>query len=99
MIRFYNTIVKLQVLESMKEDMIELLTKLVFNDKMSNLVTALCRICTKDDERTFIMKLEEFKDITTLSIGLPLIFTLDQNSNILEKFKEQYGELKEDNDE
>ena len=38
LIRFYNSIIKLKVLESMKEDLIEMTTKLVFNDQMSSLV-------------------------------------------------------------
>lgn len=56
-VRFYNTILKLSVLESMKEDLIEIISKLVFNEQMSNMVTAMCRICSKEEERTFTMKL------------------------------------------
>jgi hypothetical protein len=54
----------------MKEDLIEVITKLVFNEQMSNMVTALCRICTKDEERTFLMKISEMADISTSLIGL-----------------------------
>lgn len=69
-IRFYNTTLRLQILEQMKEDLIEVITKLVFNEQMSNMVTALCRICTKDEERTFLMKISEMADISTSLIGL-----------------------------
>lgn len=35
LIRFYNTIIKVEVLENMKEDLIELITQMVFNEQMT----------------------------------------------------------------
>jgi hypothetical protein len=87
LIRFYNTTLKLSVLEQMKEDFIELITKMVFNEQMSNIVLALCRMCTKDEERIFAMKLQEFSDVTTQVIGLPEEFTLSEASKIKQKFE------------
>lgn len=81
-VRFYNTILKLEVLETMKEDLIELITSLVFSEPMSTLVNQLCRICTRDEERTFALKLAELSDATPRLIGLSPYFTLDESSRI-----------------
>lgn len=43
----------------MKEDLVETLTGMIFNEKITNLLVALCRICTRDEERTLIMKINE----------------------------------------
>lgn len=89
-IRFYNTTIRLSVLEQMKEDIIELISKLVFNETMTNLVTALCRICTKEEERTLTFKLTELGRVTTAIIGLEQHFTLEEKSSmILEIYKAQ----------
>ena len=82
LIRFYNTVIKVDVIESMKEDLIEHITKMVFNEPMSVLVSSICRICTKDDERTFILKLTELSEIKPSLIGLSKYFTLDDTSEI-----------------
>ena len=58
-IRFYNTIVRLETLDKMKEDIIETLTKVLFNEKMSNLLIAICRVTTRDEERILLMKINE----------------------------------------
>lgn len=51
LIRFYQTMIKLQVLDNMKEDLIDLLTKMIFShEHMSTLLLSLSRICTKDEE-------------------------------------------------
>jgi hypothetical protein len=72
----------------MKEDLIEVITQMVFNDYMSNLVTGMCRICTKDEERTFAIKLSELSLITPSLIGLSPYFTLDESSRIKDLFYE-----------
>jgi hypothetical protein len=82
LIRFYNTIVKVDVLENMKEDLIELITKMVFNEPMSQVATSICRMCTKDDERTFTLKFAELSEIKPSLIGLNKYFTLDESSEI-----------------
>jgi septum formation topological specificity factor MinE len=76
-VRFFNSVIKLQALENMKEDIIELITKLVFNQPMSILITGICRMCTKDEERSYALKLEELSIITPYLIGLNSYFTLD----------------------
>jgi hypothetical protein len=89
-IRFYNTTIRLSMLELMKEDIIELISKLVFNDTMTNMVIALCRICTKDEERTLTFKLTELGTVTTSMIGIEQHFTLEEKaSKILEIYKAQ----------
>ena len=60
LIRFYQTMIKVQVLDTMKEDLIDLITRLIFtHDHMSNIVMGLSRICTKDEEMQFALKLVE----------------------------------------
>ena len=58
-IRFYNSVVRIDTLEKMKEDLIETLTRNLFIEKMSNLMIALSRVATRDEERTFLMKINE----------------------------------------
>jgi hypothetical protein len=44
----------------MKEDLIDLITKLVFtHEHMTNVLVGLCRVCTKDEERQIVLKLAE----------------------------------------
>jgi hypothetical protein len=84
-VRFYNSILKLSVLESMKEDLIDYITRMVFNEPMANVVTALCRMCTKDEERLYSLKLVEMSNISTNEMGIPKEFTLNESSGIKEK--------------
>jgi|LauGreDrversion4_2_1035121.scaffolds.fasta_scaffold1030902_1 hypothetical protein len=58
-IRFYNTILSLKILELMKEDIIELISRMVFTQPLSNMTSALCRICTMEEERAFNNKIIE----------------------------------------
>ena len=62
-VRYYSTIIKIDEMDSMKEDIIEILTRITFNEKMSKLAIAFCRISTKDEERTFIMKINELSKV------------------------------------
>jgi hypothetical protein len=67
----------------MREDLIDLLTKYVFyHNDIANIVNGMCRICTKDEERAFVMKISELADVNTSNIGLSKYFTLDENSEI-----------------
>ncbi|TNV73847.1 hypothetical protein FGO68_gene8005 [Halteria grandinella] len=90
-VRFYNTTLKLSVLESMKEDLIDLITRMVFNEPMSHLVTAMCRMCTKDEERVYMMKVVELSGVGTQEIGLPKEFMLNEHSGVREVYQRQYG--------
>ena len=93
LIRFYQTIVKHNVLDLMKEDLIDLITKLVFtHEHMTNILVGLCRVCTKDEERQFVLKLAELQEVSTSSVGLTKWFTLDESSEIRTRFQEQYGD-------
>ena len=94
-VRFYNTLLKLNVLDTMKEDLIELITKLVFNEQMSTIVTSLCMMCTKDEERSFQFKLHELSSVTPDLIGLSQYFTLDETSKIRDIFEQQFGGTEE----
>jgi len=47
----------------MREDIIEALTRLLFNSKMSNVMVTLCRLCTKEEERILMMKINELSRI------------------------------------
>ena len=77
----------------MKEDLIDLMTRLVFShEHMTTVVIGLCRICTKDEERQFVMKLQELQSVTTSAVGLPKWFTLDETSEIRKRFQEEYGD-------
>ena len=54
--RFYNTVLKIEILESMREDLIETMTKIVFNERMSKIMTAISRITCKEEEKIFQLK-------------------------------------------
>ena len=72
----------------MKEDLIELITKLVFNEQVSVFLTSLCRMCTKDEERNFVLKKTELSFITPELIGLPSFFTLSESSKIRDYYSD-----------
>jgi hypothetical protein len=57
LVRFYHSVVKLDLLEKMREDLIEALTKLLFNERMSSMLVAMCRVVTRDEERTLVLKI------------------------------------------
>jgi hypothetical protein len=44
----------------MKENLIEVLTKLTFSPKLSNMVVAICAAMTKEEDTTYKIKLAEF---------------------------------------
>jgi len=60
---------------------------------MTQIVTSICRMCTKDDERTFAVKIQELSDIKPSLIGLNKFFTLDETSEIRQIFHKQFGHL------
>ena len=47
-IRFYSTVLNNELLDLMKEDLIETLTSIVFSRAFSKLLIAFCRVSTKD---------------------------------------------------
>lgn len=77
----------------MREDLIEAMSKLLFNERMSSMLVAMCRICTKDEERTLIMKIVELQKLKPGQIGLNEYFTLDKSSNIWTIFNEQFKDV------
>lgn len=50
-------------------------------------------MCTKDDERTFALKIQELSEIKPSLIGLSKFFTLDESSDIKQFFNKQFGHL------
>jgi len=69
-VRYYTPVLSLETLEQMKEDIIEALTKIVFNERLSHLALAFCKVCTKDEERVFAMKINELQKLKPGHIGL-----------------------------
>lgn len=70
-LRFYNTVIRLSQLEEMKEDIIEVLTKMVFKqDKMAQLQVQLCRVCTIEEERILQIKIKDLEGAKPGQIGL-----------------------------
>ena len=55
--------VKLELIDKMREDLIEALTKLLFNERMSSMLIAMCRVVTKDEERTLALKISELNKL------------------------------------
>lgn len=62
-VRFYNTVLKMKLLDHMKEDLIEVLTKLVINAKMSSFLLALCNVLTRLDDQELERKFNELFDM------------------------------------
>jgi len=75
----------------MKEDLIERLTSMLFNDEeFSNTVLTLCRELTKEKERMYKYRVEEIKGIRPIHVGLSPYLTLDASGNIIEVFKKNH---------
>jgi ABC-type Zn2+ transport system substrate-binding protein/surface adhesin len=82
-VRFYSTVVEWDFLNQMKEDLIELLTSLVFsNPQFSSTVLQLCYETTKDQERRFQDKVLAYPGLKPIHVGIDEYLTLDSNSNI-----------------
>jgi len=87
-VRFYSTVVEWDFLQSMKEDLIERLTSLVFNDEQfSATVLSLCRELSKDKEKLYLKRLEEIEGLKPIHVGISPYLTLDSSGNIVEVFK------------
>lgn len=57
-VRFYSTVVEWDFLQVMKEDLVQLLTDMVFADNyFSKIVLSLCRELTKEQEQKFTKRL------------------------------------------
>lgn len=54
----------------MKEDIIEALTSLVFQNQMAKLLFTFSRICTSELEEKFHYKLHDLSDITPKLVGV-----------------------------
>ncbi|CDW86425.1 UNKNOWN [Stylonychia lemnae] len=92
-IRFYVTVIKLDILEKMKEDLVETLTRILFCEQMTNLMIAVCRVTTKDEESSLKYKINELQRVKTSHLGLSQFHCLDKHSKIMEVYLKQYNEL------
>jgi hypothetical protein len=62
---------------------------------MSSMLVAMCRICTRDEERTLVLKITELQKLKPSQIGLNEYFALDKHSIIWKVFAEQFKEVDE----
>jgi hypothetical protein len=62
LIRFYLPVVPLTKLETLKEDILNLLTSEIISGDLGDLCIKLCRISTREEEAELIDKMKEFKD-------------------------------------
>jgi hypothetical protein len=82
-VRFYNTVVRWQDLDVMKEDLVETLTSTLFNDDIfSDLLLDMSRLTTFDEEKTFCRRLYELRNIKPIDIGISTYLTLDESCEI-----------------
>ena len=88
-VRFYSTVVEWEFLEQMKEDLIERLTSLVFEDKeFSATVLQLCAETTRESQERLIVKLRQIEGLKPIHVGIDEYLTLDKSSNLESVFKE-----------
>lgn len=86
--RFYSTVVEWDFLQQMKEDLVERLTSMLFNDEsFSGTVLGLCRELTREQERDYLRRVKEVQGILPLHVGISPFLTLDRTSNIVEQFE------------
>ena len=50
LVKFYKPVLRIEVLDEMKEDLIECLTSMVVRGRLSSLLLGFSRVLTKDDE-------------------------------------------------
>lgn len=71
----------------MKEDLIEKLTSMVFDDnEFSKTVLRLCSEITYDSEVKFLKRLVKLQDMKPKHVGISPYLTLDSSSNMEQEF-------------
>ncbi len=69
--RFYSSVVDWAFLNRMKEDLIERVTASVLSTKkFTDLVIALCRVSTLDEETTYVKRKLEVLGIRPKDVGI-----------------------------
>jgi len=92
-VRFYSTVLDPDILEIMKEDLIEVLTSKLFdNSPFSRLVLSLCRETTREQELALQKRLRVLYNLKPKDIGISPYLTLDESSNILQVYKDLHYE-------
>ena len=75
----------------MKEDLIERLTSMLFNDEIfSSAVLSLCAEVSRDKQRTYMRRVEQVSGIRPVHVGLSEYLRLDDTSNRMEIFKKEH---------
>jgi hypothetical protein len=70
-LRFYSSVVDWAFLNRMKEDLIERVTASVLSTKkFTDLVIALCRVSTLDEETTYVKRKLEVLGIRPKDVGI-----------------------------
>ncbi len=69
----------------MKEDLIERLTSMVFDDEQfSNTVLSLCAELTRSQQKQYLDRLQEIEGLKPIHVGISPYLTLDNTSNLEE---------------
>ena len=82
-VRFYSTVVEWEFLQQMKEDLIEKLTSMVFNDaEFSRIVLRLCTEINKESEIKLLHRLKKLVGLKPKHVGISPYLVLDSSGNI-----------------
>ena len=87
-LRYYLPILKIDVLDEMSEDLIEIITSLTINGELSKWLLKLCRLSTREEEGILKKKYIEFGSIAPEQIGIDSYFTLNNSSRIVKMFRD-----------
>lgn len=75
-------------LDEMTEDLIELVTSMTINYKLSPWLLKLCRLSSREDESLLEEKLTQFGSLQPEQVGIGQFFTLNGSSRLCGMLKE-----------
>lgn len=90
-VRFYSTVLDWEYIQGMREDLIERLTSLTFEEaEFSHMILYLCRETIRDKERQYNAAVERLSNIKPKDLGISLYFTCDETSKLEQVYLEQH---------
>ena len=83
LLRFYLPVVEPSLMDELTEDLIELVTSLTINEKLSPWLLKLCRLSSREDEALLSSKIKQFSGLLPEQVGIGEFFTCNSSSKLV----------------
>ena len=88
MLRFYEPVVKFEILDELTEDLIAIVTSLTIGKELSPWLLKLCRLSQRTDEALLTTAFEKFSDVVTEQVEIGEYFTCNYSSKLIAILKQ-----------